>query len=282
MSLSAGLNIARSALAAVSGQTSVISRNISALNDPYYARRTANVTSLASGSGVEISSITRSTDKVLFSTKIDASSRATMHEEIAAALNALEKTVSDPALGRSPSALIGKFSDALQLYANAPHDVTAATSAVASAVNLANALNDASNTVQGARAQADADMASSVDRINTLLSRLEDVNSIIVSQTDTAGDLSDYLDQRDQILTELSEEIGIKTVARGKNDIVVYTDGGVTLFESKARAVTFQPTGLFTGGVEGNAVYIDGVPVTGDTAGMKNPFRPPGGFRRRA
>lgn len=269
MSLSAGLNIARSALAAVSGQTSVISRNISALNDPYYARRTANVTSLASGSGVEISSITRSTDKVLFSTKIDASSRATMHAEIAAALNALEKTVSDPALGRSPSALIGKFSDALQLYANAPHDVTAASSAVASAANLANALNDANNTVQGVRAQADADMTSSVDRINTLLSRLEDVNSIIVSQTDTAGDLSDYLDQRDQILTELSEEIGIKTVARGKNDIVVYTDGGVTLFESKARAVTFQPTGLFTGGVEGNAVYVDGVPVTGDTAGMK-------------
>lgn len=269
MSLSAGLNIARSALAAVSGQTSVISRNISGVNDPNYARRTANVTSLISGGGVEISSITRSTDKVLFATKIEASSRATMHEEIAAALNALENTLSDPDLGRSPTALIGKLTDALQLYANAPHDVTAAASAVASAVNLANALNDANNIVQGVRAQADADMASSVDRINTLLSRLEDVNGIIVSQSETAADLSDYLDQREKILTELSEEIGIKTVTRGKNDIVVYTDGGVTLFESRARAVTFQPAGALTAGVQGNAVYVDGVPVTGDTAGMK-------------
>lgn len=269
MSLSAGLNIARSALAVVSGQTAVISRNISAVNDPHYARRTANVTSLISGGGVEISSITRSTDKVLFSTKIEAASRATMHGEIAASLNTLENTLSDPALGRSPTALIGKFNDALQLYANAPHDVTAATAAVANAVNLTNALNDATATVQAVRAQADADMASSVDRINTLLSRLEDVNGIIVSQSDTAGDISDYLDQREQILTELSEEIGIRTVTRGRNDVAVYTDGGVTLFESRARSVSLQPTGAFTAGVEGNAVYIDGVPVTGDTAGMK-------------
>lgn len=269
MSLSAGLNIARSALAAVSGQTAVISRNISALNDPYYARRTANVSSLASGAGVEISSITRSTDKVLFTTKLDSASRAAMHAEIAAGLDALENTLSDPELERSPSALIGKFTDALQLYANAPHDVTAAASAVTHAVNLANVLNDATTTVQGVRAQADADMASSVDRINSLLSRLENVNGIIVSQTDTATDISDYLDQREQILSELSEEIGIKTVNRGNNDVVVYTDGGVTLFETKARSVTFKSTGAFTAGVTGNAVYIDGVPVTGDTAGMK-------------
>ncbi|QIG49902.1 flagellar hook-associated protein FlgK [Nordella sp. HKS 07] len=269
MSLSAGLNIARSALAAVSGQTAVISRNISALNDPHYARRTANVASLVSGGGVEISSITRSTDKVLFTTKLDAASRAMMHEEIAASLDALENTINDPNLGRSPSALIGKFNDALQLYANAPHDVTAASSAVAAAANLANALNDATSTVQGVRAQADADMASSVDRINSLLSRLEDVNAIIVSQSETAGDLNDYLDQREKIISELSEEIGIKTVSRGRNDLVVYTDGGVTLFESRARAVTFQSTGAFTAGIEGNAVYVDGVPVTGDTAGMK-------------
>lgn len=269
MSLSAGLNIARSALAVVSGQTAVISRNISAVNDPNYARRTANVVALASGSGVEISSITRATDKVLFATKIDAASRAMMQEAIAAGLDALENTINDPNLGRSPSALIGKFNDALQFYANAPQDVTAASSAVAAAVNLANALNDATSTVQGVRAQADADMASSVDRINSLLSRLEDVNGVIVSQSETAGDLNDYLDQREQILSELSEEIGIKTVTRGRNDVVVYTDGGVTLFESKARAVTFQPTGAFTAGVEGNAVHVDGVPVTGDAAGMK-------------
>lgn len=268
MSLSASLNIARSALATFAGQTAVISRNISGVNDPNYSRRTANVATLVGG-GISISSITRSTDLVLFATKLEASSQAVRNKAIVDGLETLQNTINDPALARSPAALIGKLTDALQLYANAPQDVTAASAAVASAVNLANGLNEAATTVQGVRAQADADMASSVDHINSLLSKLEQVNGIIVSQSDSTTDISDYLDQRDQILSDLSEEIGIKTISRGSNDIVVYTDGGVTLFETTARAVTLQQTGAFTAGVTGQSVYVDGVPVTSDTVGMK-------------
>lgn len=268
MSLSASLNIARSALATFAGQTAVISRNISGVNDPNYARRTANVATLVGG-GIGISSITRSTDQVLFATKLEASSQAVRNKAIVDGLDTLQNTINDPALARSPAALIGKLTDALQLHANAPQDVTAASAAVASAVNLANGLNEAATTVQNVRAQADADMASSVEQINSLLAKLEEVNGIIVSQSDSTTDISDYLDQRDQILSDLSEEIGIKTISRGTNDIVVYTDGGVTLFETTARAVTFQQTGAFTAGVTGKSVYVDGVPVTSDTAGMK-------------
>ena len=268
MSLSASLNIARSALATFAGQTAVISRNISGVNDPNYARRTANVMTLVGG-GIGISSITRSTDQVLFATRLEASSQAVRNKAIVDGLDTLQNTINDPALARSPAALIGKLTDALQLYANAPQDVTAASAAVASAVNLANGLNEAAATVQSVRAQADADMASSVDHINSLLAKLEEVNGIIVSQADSTTDISDYLDQRDQILSDLSEEIGIKTIARGSNDIVVYTDGGVTLFETTARAVTFQPTGAFTAGVAGQSVFVDGVPVTSDAVGMK-------------
>lgn len=268
MSLSAGLNIARSALATFAGQTAVVSRNIAGVNDPHYARRTANVISLVDG-GVAISSVSRATDRALFATRGDAASQAAMHQEITASLDTLQNTINDPALNRSPAALIGKLSDALQLYANAPHDAATGAAAVNSAKNLVNALNDATATVESVRSQADADMASSVDRINSLLSKLEEVNGIIVGQSGTATDISDYLDQRDQILSSLSEEIGIKTIARGNNDIAVYTDGGVTLFETKARAVTFQPSGMLAAGATGNNVYVDGVPVTSDATGMK-------------
>jgi flagellar hook-associated protein 1 FlgK len=49
---------------------------------------------------------------------------------------------------------------------------------------------------------------------------------------------------------------------------VIFTDSGVTLFETRARAVTFQPTPGYDASTPGNAVYVDGVPVTGDTASM--------------
>ncbi len=38
------------------------------------------------------------------------------------------------------------------------------------------------------------------------------------------------------------EEIGITTLSRANGDVVVYTDSGVTLFETTARSVTFAPT----------------------------------------
>jgi flagellar hook-associated protein 1 FlgK len=166
------------------------------------------------------------------------------------------------------AALVGKLNDALQLYATSPNDSAAAASAVARANDLTRALNDATAAVQTVRTEADADMASSVATINSLLAQLEEVNATIVGRSSSNEDISDYLDQRDKIITDLSQEIGIKTQVRGNNDIVVFTDSGVTLFETKARAVTFQATPGYNASTPGNAVYVDGVPVTGDTASM--------------
>jgi flagellar hook-associated protein 1 FlgK len=48
--------------------------------------------------------------------------------------------------------------------------------------------------------------------------------------------------------------------------MAVYTDSGVTLFDARPRTVSFARTLLFTPTTAGNAVYVDGVPITG-TAG---------------
>ena len=267
MSLTTSLNIARSALNTTGGQTAVVSRNIASVNDPNYTRRYANLITLEGG-GVSIGSISRSTDKVLFDARLDASSQSVMQQAIVASLERLNNTVGDPSSDSSPAALVGKLNDALQLYAASPNDSAAAASAVARANDLVRALNSATAAVQTVRREADADMASSVETINSLLSQLEEVNATIVGRSSSNEDISDYLDQRDKIVTALSQEIGIKTQIRGNNDLVIFTDSGVTLFETKARSVTFQPTSGFNAGTSGNAVYVDGVPVTGDSASM--------------
>jgi flagellar hook-associated protein 1 len=49
----------------------------------------------------------------------------------------------------------------------------------------------------------------------------------------------------------------------------IYTDGGVTLFQGGvARTVTFSPTTSYSAGTAGNAVYVDGVPITGNSSAM--------------
>jgi flagellar hook-associated protein 1 FlgK len=50
--------------------------------------------------------------------------------------------------------------------------------------------------------------------------------------------------------------------------MAVFTDSGVTLFDVKARAITFDRTMLYSPGTTGNAIYIDGVPIAGGAGVM--------------
>jgi flagellar hook-associated protein 1 FlgK len=111
-------------------------------------------------------------------------------------------------------------------------------------------------------------MAESVGQINDLLGQLASLNTQIVRGSTTGDDVTSAMDQRDAVLAKLSEQVGIRVVTRDNNDIAVYTDSGVPLFDKQPRSVTFQATGTMTDGATGNAVMIDGVPVTGANATM--------------
>jgi flagellar hook-associated protein 1 FlgK len=267
MSLSAALNIARSGLAAASGQTAIVSRNIANAHDPYYTRKTAELSTLLGG-GAAIVGYSRAQDKSLLDKLLDASGSAAAKQALLDGLESLNATVGDPDSEISPAAMLGKFYGALQLYESGPGDLLRAQDAARAASDLATTLNSATATVQSVRQDADAGMASSVDRINSLLAQFKIANDGVVKGHGTAADITEYLDQRDKILRQLSEELGVRTVTGPHNDVAIYTDSGVTLFETNARTVSFERTVSYSAGTAGNAVFIDGVPVTGASAGM--------------
>jgi flagellar hook-associated protein FlgK len=268
MTLTLALNAARSSLMAAGTQASAISRNIAGASQDGYSRKNVLVTTMP-GNGVYVAGIQRATSTGLFYNVLKAASTSAKQDTI---YNGLQKiaaaTIDDPELDQSPAAQIAKLKSALQQYATAPDNITLAQAAVNAAKGVASSLNDATRTVQSVRANADADMATSVASINQLLAQFETVNTAIVKGTITGADTTDHLDLRDSILSRLSQEVGITVATRANNDMVIYTDSGVTLFETSARSVAFEPTYAFTAGVAGNAVYIDGVPVTGASAVM--------------
>jgi len=265
--LSTALNIARSSLATVSGQTAITSRNISNVGNADYSRKSAIVISLAGG-GAAISGYTRAADKLLFDKMLVASSNSAASSSVLDGLKRLSETIGDPEWAYSPAGMIGKFQTALQVYEQNPADQTLAQNAVQSAADLVRSLNTATTIIQDVRKQADAGMADAVDRINNLLQQFKVANDAIVRGSGSATDLTESLDTRDKIMKLLSEELGIRAVTRSNNDIALYTDSGVTLFESVPRTVTMNPTAAMTAGVSGNAVYIDGVDVTSPASTM--------------
>jgi len=267
MNLSAALNAARSSIAAKSLQTAITAENISNVDNPNYTRRQTE-TVASGGFGVLRTSVTRADDNALFRQFLEVTSGTTEKQAILDGLTSLERTIGDPALEASPAALMAKFQNALQSYATLPHDPVVAASAIQSAVDLSNGLNDAADIIQQTRSQADAEIGNSVDNINSLLNQFHTANQAVIRGVGSASELASYLDTRDGVLAKLSEELDITTITRPNNDVAIYAKGGAVLYERVPRQVTFQPSTILSPSATGNQVYIDGAPVTGDSATM--------------
>lgn len=267
MSLSLALNSAQSALATTAQQTAIASRNITGANDPSYSRKVANLTTTGLGT-ITVASITRATDQALYTRMLEATSIASARTALLDGIERLSATIGDPEDDYSVAGALGAFSNAVQMHADGPSDPILAAQVLGRATDLAERLNTASETVQGARALADGEMAAAVDRINDLLARFETANRAIVVGTAAGADVTDHLDTRAAILADLAKDIGITTVSRAGGDMAVYTDSGVTLFEKTARTVSFERTFAYDAGIAGRAVIADGVPITGPGATM--------------
>lgn len=267
MSLSSALLTAKSSLSATANQTSLISKNIAGSQDPNYVRRIGSLTT--AGGGVYMS-VQRSADEALLSKYIQTNSLANATGTLTSGLDRLSSLYSADEYSSSPQALMADFLAALQSYAIQPGNQPTGDVAVDKAVVLADALNRGNAEIQKLRADADIDIAASVSQLNSLLAKFEEVNNKVVATTAAGGDASDMLDQRDALLKQISSEVGISTLTRGNNDMVIFAENGVTLFEKTARKVSFQPSGPLAAGAAGNAVYIDGVPLGHDT--IPQPF----------
>lgn len=276
MSLSSASRIAQSGLNTVTAEASVLSRNITGASDTTtYSRKIANVITTLDGS--RVASVTRASNLAVFGNLLGASSASARQDALSAGLDTLNQTVGDVASSSSgttsgassPAALLGNFTNSLQSYEASPSNSTLAAAAVSAAATAARGLNSAAATVNQVREQADSGIATSVQTINALLTKLQPVNTQIINGTATGSDVTDAQDTRDNILTQLAQEIGITTTTGANGDMSVYTDSGVTLFQGgAARSVTFSATNSYTAATAGNAVYADGVPVTSTSSTM--------------
>lgn len=267
MSLTRSLDVARSHLAATADYMQMVSRNVARADDPYASRKTAQFVTNQGGS-VRLSIAERSEDYMLLVKALSSTSVAARDKEVVNSLDQLNISVGDPEDESSPASMIQKLEQALQFYSEGAHDQSRRENALQSAKDVVNKLNSASVGTQQVRQQADIDVANSVSKINDILAKFKTVNDDIVRGTQTGRDVSDQLDARDQLVSQLSEEFGIRTQIRENNDMALSTESGVTLFDKSARSVTFQASGTFDANTTGRAVYVDGVAVTGPTAIM--------------
>ena len=265
--ISSALNHALAGLSVSAAQSALVARNVSNAGDENYTRKSAEIYTMPGGTPM-VSAVNRSTDRQLLDKLLASSSDEAGKTVILDTLTRMSSLSGDPEDNRSLAAGLSTLQQSLRAYESNPASITLGRDALEAARGLVEKLNNASHEASLIRSEADEAMSGSVDRINSLLAQFKIVNDGVVRGQGTANELSDTLDQRDAILKQLSDEIGIRTTVRPNNDILVYAEGGAVLFEGSPRTVRFAASTPLAPGVAGGAVLIDGVAVTGHGAPM--------------
>lgn len=259
MSLTSALNTAQSIFNNTGTQSSIVSNNISNAGNKDYVRRQAMLTT--SLNGAQVVKISRAQEDALLKQYLKASSQDSAQQTLLSGLEDLKSIMGGNDNETSPEVALRTFRDKLGTFRATPGDLIAAQGAITAAQDVVTSLNNASKAVQQQRADADKQIKNQVDSLNSLLKQFETANNAVKKATSANEDPSSALDEREKVLKQINQIVGVSTATRANNDMVLYTADGTTLFETIPRTVSFEPTQSYAASTTGNKVYVDGVAV---------------------
>src|SRR5690606_15694400 len=167
MSLTAAMKTAQSSFSNVGLQSAVASKNIANASNPNYARRAAVLATASSGATVVETQ--RAQNEALLKQNLLSISKSSGQDTLLSGLTQMKMMRGGEDYELSPSTYLAKLRDNLQPFADKPNEVSLAETVVSDAVDVANSLNSTSLALQKARAEADADIDTSVVELNRLL-----------------------------------------------------------------------------------------------------------------
>lgn len=265
MTLASAMQTANSIFRNTGEQSSVISKNIQNAGNANYVRRSAVI--MTTDAGASVVTTERAQNLALQSQMFISTSQSSAQETLLDGLEFLKAALGGNNYELSPSTYLAELRDNLSAFAAKPGELALAETALSSAVDLATSINNTASTIQKLRTDSDSEIASQVTELNDLLAKYAIANDTVMRETASGGDPNNALDERDTLLKSISSIIGVNTVTRENNDVVLYTSEGITLFERVPRAVTFTPTSAYGATTVGNAVYIDGTAIAAGTGG---------------
>lgn len=271
MALISGLNTSISGLKMNQSHLDAVSRNIVNANTPGYSRKTYsqhNVVLDGRGAGVGLSQMQRHVDEGLLKSFLSANSLGGTIASENKYLNNIESVIGSP-LGNN--SLANNITNLHKAFENLNSNINSAASKydlISSAKSFTDRINSLSISVQKSRAEADQEIASQVNQINSILEKLAVQNDDIVKYTALGYDgVPDLLDERDEYLKELSSYLDISYFTRESGEIVIQTVDGANLLDKEAHKLSHNAiskssalTSVNGGGISG--IYIDGVDIT--------------------
>ncbi len=244
------LGIGVSALLAFQRSLATTGHNISNVNTDGYSRQTvdlqSNTPQFASngyvGTGVQISSVTRVYNEFLSNQVLannTANSRLTSYSQFT---NQVNNLLADPNTGLSSG--LQNFFGAIQDVANDPTSIPARQTMLSQGQSLVDRFHSLDGSLGSLSQGITTQLSSEITSINSLAQSIAKVNNDIVIATGMAGGQppNDLLDQRDNLIQQLSQHIGVTVTNQDNGAKNIFIGNGQNLVVGN-QAMTLSVTG---------------------------------------
>jgi len=165
------------------------------------------------GQGVECAGVRRLVNEILESELLRQGSSLADIEKRLDTLRTIENAFGELSSGGLSTALDNFFTSFNDLSLQ-PDDVNLQSSVLSSAETLANHFRSLGTVISNIEETVYNETISTVERINLLAAQIARMNTEVYTQEMRGYDANNTVDQRDMLIAELSELIGIRTVVR--------------------------------------------------------------------
>lgn len=232
MSLDGALSIATGGLANVSLQLALVSHNVANANTPGYVVETQTQQALTAdgmGLGVVSGPVTRDVNTALQTQAFQQNGIVAGLQTTQTALQAIDAVQGTPGQGGDIASQLGKLQNQFSTLLNDPSNQTEQQAVVTNAAQLAQTINNLSNTYTSQRQTAQNSIVAQVNAINTTLSTIGQLSDQIVTLQSGGQSTADLANQRDEAVQQLNQMVSVNTLVQPDGDMLVTTAGGLAL-----------------------------------------------------
>lgn len=248
-------NLGLAGLAAATARLHTTGHNINNADTEGYNRQRVVVSSAGGrnmghgfiGQGVSTDSVQRSYNNFLYRQLVGAQTTGASLVSYGHEITQVNNLFGDPTVGISPA--LQKFFDGLQAVASSPADPAARQELLGRAASLVGQVNDANAFLEAQRQNINTQVSSVVTKINSLVEQVRDVNQqIVIAKASSAGQPpNDLYDQREQLVSELSQLAGVRVLEQDDSFNITIGNGqvllgGTTVFPLRAIPSAADPT----------------------------------------
>ena len=275
MSLNAALSIAVGGLRNINLQLGLVSNNVANAGTPNYSVETASQQSLVAGSqplGVQTGPATRAIDLALQQSAFQQDTVVSGLTTTTSSLQQLDALQGTPGQGNDLGSLLGKVQSSFATLLSDPSSAAQQSAVVSAAGSLTAAINTLSNGYTQQRQAAQNDILTQVSKLNADLNQIGRLSNQIVATQSTGVSVATLANQRDAVVHELGNIVGIRTLVQPNGDLIVTTRSG-TVLPTRGSANALQTSGATIGAgasyAGGNipAITLGGVDITNQLQG---------------